>query len=633
MGVNSANSILRQARLNAGLTQAQMSEGICTQKVLSRIENGKTNVSHATFEALMKRAGASHNIVPVFSSREDFDCLYALKLARFHLDAWKLAPACEELQKLADRNWIGNPLYYQEWLLLHCKLQFRSYNCSHRRNHTALLNALHITRPGISLTDFRSLLLSQNELQLLTALAQETLYLGDMESCRQILDQVSIHLADSGLALMEKERLQAEETIVRVKYLIATNHYDTALEKAETQRHKMALNKNETSLLELTFLTGLCCYLTGDNTLAEKWIKATFYSAYAVGSCYATACRNYLREKTAFVITGQMDSRPDIPLVEYPLEEPASFPSLSANIYDGAGFYSLGSLIRDLRLEQGVSQDLLCRGLCNKSKLSKIENSCLMPDIMLTEALLQRLGKSERIFTFWGNPKDKKWNDLKPKLTHLHHVPEETLSAFVKEAEQLLEEKDILYRQEYLFLKTLKLCPPGERITGFLEALRLTIDHFDIAQLCSYRLTWCELSILNNLAMEYCLTSQVDLCFTYVSQIETYFEKVLPETQFQYNILPYTYVVHCRTLYRQKLFRQILALNEKINTVLLKFNISAYGSYLFFYSQALGECSFYDKAEKNAINSYAIDEIYEYIENSAALKRYFADDFSITLDY
>lgn len=52
MGISNAGSIIREARLKAGLTQEKMSEGICAVKVLSRIETGMTNISHSTFLAL-----------------------------------------------------------------------------------------------------------------------------------------------------------------------------------------------------------------------------------------------------------------------------------------------------------------------------------------------------------------------------------------------------------------------------------------------------------------------------------------------------------------------------------------------------------------------------------------------------
>lgn len=633
MGIYSANNIIREARLKAGFTQEQMSEGICTAKALSRIENKMTNVSHATFQALMERAGVSYNLLPVFDSREGFDCFYALKKVHLHLNSWQLKPAYQELLKLSDRNWAGNKLYFQEWLLLHCRLQFCSYCCSHQENFRTLLSALHITRPNINLCDFRNLLLSQNEIRILTALSQEALYLGQTETCLQIHEQVTEYLTDSKWPLLEKERLQAEDSVVYTKYLIAAGDYCAALETAESSRHEMAYNMETAPLLELTFLTGICCFHIGKQEDCQRHIKSAFYSAYALESCYATVCRNYIAGKID--CTGDLNCRPDIPLKQYPSAHTTDCRFLKEGLYDAAtaGSYTLGNLIQNLRQEQNLSQASLCQGLCTCSKLSKIENNSLLPDIMLAEALLQRLGLSDRVFTFWGNKKEKRYHDLKFKIMYARSLSQETINAYLKEMEPLPGKKEILYQQEWLYLKTMRADSLNNRIAGLKKALQLTLPQFNLNDICSYRLTWCELTILNNIAHEYRLTNQAYLCSSYTSQIMAYLHMAKPDILLQKNILPHTYLIHCRVLYLQKFYEQVLAFTETINNSILKYNISAYSGYLFFYSQALGEYKDFEHADANAINSCAMDELIEYFNNSAALKTYFSKDFAHTLPY
>lgn len=56
--------------------------------------------------------------------------------------------------------------------------------------------------------------------------------------------------------------------------------------------------------------------------------------------------------------------------------------------------YSIGSTIRDLRIEEKLSQEELCFGICSVSNLSKIENETRIPNRATFEALMQRLGKN-----------------------------------------------------------------------------------------------------------------------------------------------------------------------------------------------------------------------------------------------
>ena len=73
MGVRNAGKTIREARIKAGLTQEQLSEGVCSVLSLSRIENGSAGVSPVTFQALMAHAGAPCEVYPIFASRTDFD--------------------------------------------------------------------------------------------------------------------------------------------------------------------------------------------------------------------------------------------------------------------------------------------------------------------------------------------------------------------------------------------------------------------------------------------------------------------------------------------------------------------------------------------------------------------------------
>ncbi len=635
MSVHSAKDIIRAARIKAGLTQEQLSEGICTLQSLSRIETGAADVGPATFQALMEHAGSPHGRYPVFSSREDFDCFYSLKHARFHLDAWQLTSAYEELQQIEDKGWADNRLYYQEWLLLHCRLQFRSYCCSHQQNYQALVYALHITRPRMDLSSFSGLLLSQNELQILISLSQEALYLGNIGTYLEIHAQLASYLASSKFAAMDKERMEAENAIVTVKYLIGRKEYETALEIADFHRHRMAVNIDTTFLMELTFLAGLCCYYTRQSSLSEKYIKAAFYSAHVTESCYATVCRNYLTQHTDFQLSRGMSRLPDIPLREYSRKTPPTQMSLSEGLYDTAisSSYTLGHIIRDLRSEQKITQTMLCQGLCSKSTLSKIENDTLQPDIALVETLLQRLGLSERIFVFWGNEKEVKLHDLKFRIIHNQALPKEITCSYLEEMKQLLGPEDKLYIQEYLMNKAMQQESAQERIAGLTEALMITLPDFDIHEIKRYRLSWKELSILNNMAHEYRRTSESHLSSFYFLQILAYVKAAKPDILLQNNFLPLTNYMYCHSLYTQKLYKDIISIPTYICTSIMNYNINALGTYLFFYSQALGEFSYTTEAIPAATYSCAINTLMELFKNASVLEKYLLDDFSIKLDY
>ena len=634
MGVRSTKDIIREARRKAGLTQEQMADGICSLQALSRIETGVSGVSPATFQALMERAGEPCHRFPVFAGRDDFDCYYRLKRANFYLDAWQLPRAWDELVGIEEMGWADNRLYCQEWLLLCCRLQFRSYCGSHQLIRDALWNALRITRPDICLSDFRNLMLSQIEIRLLTALAQEELYLGRPDRCLVIHGQIAEYLANSKFTYLEKEHMLAEDAVVYAKYLIAMGEYAAGLETADFHRHRMAANVECAPLFELCFLTGLCHHYLGNADRADVFLKAAFYSAQAVDSCYAAVCREYLCQKTDFPMTEYMRGLETAPLKAYPFRG-ADVAGLADGVYDtdSPDVYTFGDLVRELRTGQKISQQILCQGLCSVSKLSKIEAGDLQPDIALAEALLQRLGMSERAFTFWGSEKDARFYDLKFKVIHDQLLSKETLQEYLAEMERLADGKNVFYRQEYLVDIACEPENPQERILRLSEALQLTLPDFDIFNLSSCRLTWQELSILNLMAQSYQTAGEQGMATLYYSHILHYVEKNRMDALFLNTFLPKVYFRYCQTLYRQNHHAELIALSGRIDMAVLKCNPNNLGGYLFYYSQVLAEASRTEEAGLAAVQDCALNDLVGLFRNAPALRRAFWEEFSVELKY
>lgn len=633
--IRSARDLIRSARIQSGMTQEEMADGICSLQMLSRIECGTANVSPDTFEALMYRGGFPHTRFPFFQNRSDFECYRALKYARLHLDAWQLAPAFQELQTLKTFHWADNRFYYQEWILLYCRLQFRSYRCDHKPLYDTLLTALKITRSSFTADNPTNDLLTRNELELLIALAQEALYLGDTETCTRLICHIDNSLDNGVFSSLEKTRLRAEAAIVRVKHLLSLSDCRNAFRLAEKHRHQMVVDMESAPLFELTFLSGLSAFLSGFHEKADSLIKAAYYTAQHTESCYASVCLDWLRKKTAFPVSEQMLALPRIPLRKYPDERfdaPPPFLSQAAHtakVYN----YTIGDIIRDFRMEQGVSQPTLCHGLCSKSKLSKIEGRTLQPDIALAEALLQRLGISERIFTFWGNKREVQFYELKFETMHVRSSKQQKLiHKNIERMECLSKEKDILWKQECLVTRAL-LSPSPESLPLLDEALRLTLPDFDIHQILNYRLTWQELSILNNMAYLYGTSDELCKGILYFLQLLEYQRKTPLDIQMRANIFPATAYMYCESLYRAKLFHEICTLQVSLDRFVMRYNLTADTLFLFYYCQALGECREKEDCTLYAIAACNISCLHEYYKSDSFLKKYLKDDFHLELFY
>ncbi len=632
MAVRNAGKIIREARLKAGLTQEQMSEDICSVLTLSRIENNSAGVSPSLFQALMSRAGAPRNIFPVFPNRKDFDCFYTLKRARLYLDSWQLQEAYDELLKVKNADFSNNKFHYQEWLYLQGWLQSRSGSCEHQLIYEIFISALNITKPNIDFSDLSNELFSDIELELLIEISNELLYLSQSDLSYIICSQLESYINNAELSFIERDRLLSRNAIARTKYLLYTHDYNKALETINEYRHLMVVNSENTSLLELNFWTAMSYYYCGNIEKAHQMFNDTFYSARAIESCYATTCLKFVSENTSIVIDDYIKSLPPINCKTFKYEKITDSLSLSDGTYDlfSPDVLTLGRLIYVLRKEQNISQAVLCQGLCSKSKLSKIENDQLQPDIFLSEALLQRLGVSERVFSFWGNSNYKILYELKSKILNSKLTSLKEQFALLKQFKELLSENNNILLQFYYALSYDFLDESERRIATLQNALNLTLPDFDILNINNYRLSLIELGIIGNIAYEYREISP--------SKSNLYFSKLLEyrnlssvNIMFQSLVYPIFIYKYAHSLYHQKYYLQLSNLYTFSVARILKIHLDSLGFFTLFFVQALGECNDYKKAFYYGKCAASIERMLELHSNALSIASTLKSDFDIEI--
>lgn len=632
MAVRNAGKIIREARLKAGLTQEQMSDDICSVLTLSRIENNSAGVSPSLFQALMSRAGAPRNIFPVFPNRKDFDCFYTLKRARLYLESWQLQEAYDELLKVKNADFSNNKFHYQEWLYLQGWLQSRSGSCEHQLIYEIFISALNITKPNIDFSDLSNELFSDIELELLIEISNELLYLSQSDLSYIICSQLESYINNAELSFIERDRLLSRNAIARTKYLLYTHDYNKALETINEYRHLMVVNSENTSLLELNFWTAMSYYYCGNIEKAHQMFNDTFYSARAIESCYATTCLKFVSENTSIVIDDYIKSLPPINCKTFKYEKITDSLSLSDGTYDlfSPDVLTLGRLIYVLRKEQNISQAVLCQGLCSKSKLSKIENDQLQPDIFLSEALLQRLGVSERVFSFWGNSNYKILYELKSKILNSKLTSLKEQFALLKQFKELLSENNNILLQFYYALSYDFLDESERRIATLQNALNLTLPDFDILNINNYRLSLIELGIIGNIAYEYREISP--------SKSNLYFSKLLEyrnlssvNIMFQSLVYPIFIYKYAHSLYHQKYYLQLSNLYTFSVARILKIHLDSLGFFTLFFVQALGECNDYKKAFYYGKCVASIERMLELHSNALSIASTLKSDFDIEI--
>ena len=135
--------------------------------------------------------------------------------------------------------------------------------------------------------------------------------------------------------------------------------------------------------------------------------------------------------------------------------------------------------LRKEREKRGISQERLCRGVCAVSALSRYENGERIPDRLLMNTLIERLGKSSDKLVTMISCQEYAYFEWKSKV-------KETLRkkniALVQELILRKEARDasvnlVLQEQFYQYIQEIVNGKEGE-ISSLEEAIRLTNPDF-----------------------------------------------------------------------------------------------------------------------------------------------------------
>ncbi len=144
----------------------------------------------------------------------------------------------------------------------------------------------------------------------------------------------------------------------------------------------------------------------------------------------------------------------------------------------------IGRLISTLRKQQGLSIEALCKGLCRKGKLSKIERGELIPDKMLLDAILERLGTSMEYYGVLYSDSEYKSYQARNEIRRLLWEGNQREAAQrAKELEAMVgKPASTLWRQFFcqtaIYLKLIKGIPAGSLEKEVLAAIYLTLPDF-----------------------------------------------------------------------------------------------------------------------------------------------------------
>ena len=499
MAFRNIGETVKKVREASGLSQWDFCDGVCAMQTLSNIENGKQGVSPIVFRSLMQKGGSSFLPYPEFADRDDFECFLDIHTVDFYLDSWQLKEAGEQLDRIEKRRFARNKLYYQEWLMLHCSRLLLSGYCDDEAVEKLIRSALDIT--GCRYTEDKRRIhpMLQAEIRLLIMLGEIRIRAGDRERSREILDLIEYQYRISGREL-ESHIPPLSVEIFRSSYLLAFEPEKLQAEDLEDALHRAVLHATNVPILRMTLLYVIYLYTTGKETEAEKKLRQLRAGSALAGAPCLRLARRFLASSSRFPKELANLFIPEREKSPFPLPELKNTAEMTDGAYDlqDGKCFTFGNMLEHLRIQQELSLNEVCGGLCTRSQLFKFENGTSVPKPLLADSLLQRLGITVQIFDFFCTAEETTYFRCRKQIILLDNKDPEKKAAYLREIEALSIAGETPVRQFLLYSKAMALSSTTEREAALQDALSVTIPSFDWTR-HKTRLNWAEFYMVYHL--------------------------------------------------------------------------------------------------------------------------------------
>lgn len=291
----------------------------------------------------------------------------------------------------------------------------------------------------------------------------------------------------------------------------------------------------------------------------------------------------------------------------------------------------LGEVIRQRRLELGLTQEELCEGICEPMTISRFENGRQTPSRNRIKAILQRLGLPDDRFYGLLSNRELQIRALEEAIISCHvrferaapedknAIREETLQKHC-ELMEVMEKDDILSKQLILRSRYLLGTEHGpysldQGLSILLDAIQLTAPKFDLNQIGLGLYTENEIKLINNIALCYLRAGRHYDAIDVLKQLLRYLQTHLQKVPLNRTHIPMVAFNYARELEVVQRFDEAIEIGEYGKKICID-----YGHYQFLPSilAVLAECHYHQGNRAESAELYRQSfYLYKVIEDDA----------------
>ncbi len=197
--------------------------------------------------------------------------------------------------------------------------------------------------------------------------------------------------------------------------------------------------------------------------------------------------------------------------------------------------FSIGEVIKQRRIELGLTQEELCEGIYEPPTMSRIETGRQTPSRTKLNALLQRLGLPDDRYYALLSDRELKIADLQKEIVSCNVLgKQETGLEMIEELERIADPEDTTIQQFILRSKVIlgkledgeiKPYSLEQRQEMLMQAIRLTSPKFNLEEIDRGLYSLDEVKVINQIALNYSRNDEHKKAIEIYNQLLRYIKK------------------------------------------------------------------------------------------------------------
>lgn len=305
--------------------------------------------------------------------------------------------------------------------------------------------------------------------------------------------------------------------------------------------------------------------------------------------------------------------------------------------------YYIGEYIRRQREEQGINQESLCRGICDRTTLSRIERGKQEPTYYILKAVFQRLGLSEDRCQILMGPQDFEIAQLQKEIV-ADNVREDFSNALkkIRRLEELSQSAENPMIQQFILRVR---AAAGYEENGvrrdydyptqrqmLIQALEITCPGISVENMNGFLLGEDETKIINQIAITYSEEGNRRQAIEIYRQLIRYVQSHFADCEVGAVMLPLTAYNYSRLLGQEGRHEEAIEVAELGQQCCVRYNKCRFlGGLLLNIAYCLHELGEDKRSEELLIDSYYVNKVMERTKSCETVKQYARENLGIEI--